>query len=68
VLVVVSAGGEARFVVAPEARLWIGSRRATVDRLATSRGAQATVAWSEADGRRTTHTVRLVRGHGDRER
>jgi hypothetical protein len=65
VLVVVSAGGEARFVVAPEARLWIGSRRSAVDRLTTSRGTQATVAWTETDGRRTTHTVRLARGRGD---
>jgi hypothetical protein len=68
VLVVASITGEESFFVAPEARLWIGSRRAAVDRLAASAGAQVTVAWSVADGCRTTHTVRLARGRGDRER
>ncbi|MFN8096098.1 MAG: hypothetical protein U0599_28440 [Vicinamibacteria bacterium] len=67
VLVVLSAGRAAAFVVAPEARLWIGSRRASVDLLCASTGAQATIAWSEADGRRTTHTVRLARGRGERD-
>ena len=69
VLVLRSALGDSRFVVAPEAQLWIGSRRASVERLATSVGAQATVAYSEADGVATTHTVRLARGgRADRER
>ena len=68
VLVLQSALGDTRFVVAPEARLWIGSGRAPVERLATSRGAQATVAYSEVDGVATTHTVRLARGRADRER
>jgi hypothetical protein len=64
--VVGSAWGERSFVLVPDARLWIGSHRVAVDRLAASAGAQATVAWSEEDGRRTTHTVRLARGRVER--
>lgn len=68
VLVLQSALGDSRFVVAPEARLWIGSRRVPVERLATSVGVQATVAYSDADGVATTHTVRLARGKVERDR
>ena len=68
VLVLKSALGDSRFVVAPEARLWIGSRRVPVERLATSVGVQATVAYSDADGVATTHTVRLARGKVERDR
>jgi hypothetical protein len=60
VLTVVSATGSTEFRVAADARAWLGNRRLPVDRLAAYSGVQVTVAWSEADGVRTTHTVRLV--------
>jgi hypothetical protein len=69
VLVLRAAGEETSFVVAADARLWVGTRHVALDRLAASLGAQATVAYAEREGVRTTHTVRLARGRaqeGDR--
>ena len=53
-----SSTGTAEFLVAADARFWLGSRRLPVGQLRTHTGAQVTVAWSEVDGVRTTHTVR----------
>jgi fermentation-respiration switch protein FrsA (DUF1100 family) len=61
VLTVRSATGSSEFHVATDARAWQGSRRLPVRELGAHVGAQATVAWSEAGGARTTHTVRLAR-------
>jgi hypothetical protein len=63
VLTVRSATGSAEFHVAPDARAWLASRRLPVSRLGEHIGAQVTVAWSETDGERTTHTVRLAKPH-----
>jgi hypothetical protein len=60
VLTVLSATGSSEFHVAFDARAWEGSRRLPVKELAVHMGAQVTVAWSEAGGVRTTHTVRLA--------
>ena len=46
--------------MASDARAWLGNRRLPVSQLGAHAGAQVTVAWSEADGVRTTHTVRLA--------
>ena len=59
VLTVRNATGSLEFHVAADARLWLGSRRLPVAQLGTHAGAQVTVAWSEAGGVRTTHTVRV---------
>ena len=58
ILTVLSSTGTAEFLVAADARFWLGSRRLPVGQLRTHTGAQVTVAWSEVDGVRTTHTVR----------
>jgi hypothetical protein len=55
-----SASGSSKFQVAPDARAFLGNRRLPVSQLGLHTGAQATVAWSETAGVRTTHTVRLV--------
>ena len=57
---VASAGGSSEFTVATDARVWLGSRRLSVRQLPQHLGEQVTVSWSEADGVRTTHTVRLL--------
>jgi len=59
VLTVLSASGSKEFHVATDARLWLGSRRVPVSQLSARAGAQVTVAWSDVDGVRTTHTVRV---------
>jgi hypothetical protein len=58
VLTVHSASGSSEFHVASDARFWLGNRRVPVSQLRTHAGAQVTIAWSEHDGVRTTHTVR----------
>jgi hypothetical protein len=60
VLTVLSASGSSEFRVAPDARAWLGSRRLPVGHLGAHTGMQVTVAWSEVNGERTTHTVRLA--------
>jgi hypothetical protein len=60
VLTVLSATGSSEFHVAPDARAWLGRRRLPVSQLGAHTGMQVTVAWSEANGQRTTHTVRLA--------
>jgi hypothetical protein len=64
VLTVQSATGSSEFHVAADARAWQGSRRLPVRELGAHIGAQVTVAWSEAGGVRTTHTVRLAESRG----
>lgn len=59
VLTIRNAAGSLEFHVTADARLWLGSRRVPVAQLGTHAGAQVTVAWSEAGGVRTTHTVRV---------
>jgi phage baseplate assembly protein gpV len=59
-LKVQSATGSSEFHVASDARAWEGSRRLRVGDLPAHVGEQVTVAWSEADGVRVTHTVRLA--------
>lgn len=60
VLAVRNATGSQEFLVAADARLWRGSRRLPVGQLGAYLGAQITLAWSEAGGVRTTHTVRVT--------
>ena len=60
VLTIRNATGSLEFHVAADARFWLGNRRLPVAQLGTHAGAQVTVAWSEADGVRTTHTVRVT--------
>jgi hypothetical protein len=59
-LTVRSATGQSEFHVAGDARVWLGTRRLPTRQLAAQAGAQVTVAWSEAGGVRTTHTVRVA--------
>lgn len=59
VLTVRNATGSLEFRVAVDARFWLGSHRVPLAQLAAHTGGQVTVAWSEADGVRTTHTVRV---------
>ncbi len=59
-LTVRSASGVAEFHVAADARVWFGTRRLPAHELGAHEGAQVTLAWSEADGVRTTHTVRVA--------
>ena len=54
--------GSSLYRVAADARVWMGRHRLAVSDLAKHLGAQTTVAFAEADGVRTTHTVRLVDG------
>lgn len=63
-LTVSSASGSSAFHLAPDARVWLGNRRLPVAQLKARVGAQVTVSWSEADGVRTTHTVRLAEPAG----
>ena len=60
VLAIQAATGSTEFHVAADARAWLGSRSLPVSQLGAHVGAQVTVAWSEVEGLRTTHTVRLV--------
>jgi len=60
VLAIRAATGSTEFHVATDARAWLGSRRLPLSQLGVHVGAQVTVAWSEADGVRTTHTVRVA--------
>jgi hypothetical protein len=60
VLTLRNATGFSEFHVAADARFWLGNRRLPVRELGAHAGAQVTVAWSEADGVRTTHTVRVT--------
>ncbi len=60
VLTLHSASGVSTFQVAGDARAWLGRRRLPVGQLGAHLGAQVTVAFGEADGVRTTHTVRLA--------
>ena len=55
-----SATGLAEFHVADDARVWLGNRRMPARQLGAHAGAQVTLSWSEADGVRTTHTVRIA--------
>jgi hypothetical protein len=66
VLTVLSATGSSEFHVAPDARAWLGSRRLPVSQLEVHAGTQVTVAWSEAGGVRTSHTVRLTESRAAR--
>lgn len=66
VLTVLSATGSSEFHVAPDARAWLGSRRLPVSQLGAHTGTQVTVAWSEAGGVRTSHTVRLTESRAAR--
>jgi hypothetical protein len=68
VLTVQSATGTSVFHVATDARAWAGSRRLAVRELGAHVGAQVTVAWSEAGGVKTTHTVRLSEVESAREK
>ena len=63
-LTVSSASGSTAYHLAPDARVWLGNRRLPVAQLKARLGAQVTVSWSEADGVRTTHTVRLADAPG----
>jgi phage baseplate assembly protein gpV len=58
-LTVRSAAGSKEFLVSADARLWLGRRTVPVSQLASRVGAEVTVAWSDVDGVRTTHTVRV---------
>jgi hypothetical protein len=60
VLTVRSATGSSEFRVAADARFWLGRRRLPLSKLAVQAGAQVTVAWSDSEGVRTTHTVRVA--------
>jgi hypothetical protein len=60
VITVRSATGSSEFHVATDARFWLGRRRLPVSQLSAHTGEQVTVAWSERDGVRTTHTVRVT--------
>jgi phage baseplate assembly protein gpV len=60
VLTACNAAGSSDFHVAADARVWLGNRRLPIAQLGAHAGAQVTVAWSEADGVRTTHTVRVT--------
>ena len=60
VLTVRSAAGSSEFEVAGDARIWVGTRRLPIGRLSAYAGAQVMVAWSEREGRRITHTVRVT--------
>ena len=60
VLTVRSATGSREFLVAEDARIWLGNRRLPVSQLGAHAGAQVTVAWSRTDSVRTTHTVRVT--------
>jgi hypothetical protein len=66
VLTVLSATGFSEFHVVAGARAWLGNRRLPVSQLGEHAGTQVTVAWSEADGVRTTHTVRLAESRAAR--
>ncbi len=59
-LTVASATGSTAFRLASDARVWLGNRRLPIAQLKTRIGAQVTVSWSEADGVRTSHTLRLA--------
>jgi phage baseplate assembly protein gpV len=64
-LTVSSATGSTAFHLASDARVWLGTRRLPVAQLKSKVGAQVTVSFSETDGLRTSHTVRLaVEGPG----
>ena len=60
VLTVSSASGSAPYHLAADARVWLGNHRLPVAELPSHVGAQVTVSWSDSDGVRTTHTVRLA--------
>jgi len=60
VLTVASASGSTPYHLAADARVWLGNHRLPVAELPSHVGAQVTVSWSDADGVRTTHTVRLA--------
>ena len=65
-LVVQTALGRTTYLVAEDARAWLGTRRLALDHLVRHLGAQATVAYREVGGLRVTHTVRLrERGNGE---
>jgi phage baseplate assembly protein gpV len=59
-LTVTSVSGSTTFHLATDARVWLGRKRLPVSQLKTRVGAQVTVSWSEAEGVRTTHTVRVA--------
>ena len=59
-LTVASAIGSAAYHLAADARVWLGNKRLPVSQLKARVGVQVTVSWSDADGVRTTHTVRLA--------
>ena len=59
VLTLTSATGSAGFHLSADARVWLGNRRLPVSKLAAHLGSQVTVSWSEVEGVRTTHTVRV---------
>jgi len=68
VLTIRSSAGPSEFHVAADARLWLDTRRLPVNQLGAYAGAQVTVAWSDRDGVRTTHTVRVTEARAVRRR
>src|SRR5574341_766614 len=60
VLTVRSATGSTQFQLAADARVWLGNRRLPLRELGAYAGGQVTLAWSDSDGVRTTHTVRVT--------
>ena len=65
-LTVSSASGSTAFHLASDARVWLGNRRLAVAQLEACIGAQVTVSWSDEDGVRTTHTVRVAADPGSK--
>jgi hypothetical protein len=59
-LTVSSATGSTAFHLASDARIWLGNKRMAVALLKARVGAQVTISFSETDGVRTSHTVRLA--------
>ncbi len=59
-LTIQAATGASSYAVAADARAWFGTRRLPLARLSTHLGVQATVAYTETEGVRVTHTVRLA--------
>ena len=54
-----SVVGRTVYHAAEDTRVWLGTHRLPLDQLSRHLGAQATLAYGEAEGRRVTHTVRL---------
>lgn len=52
--------GSTTFTLAPDAKVWAGSKSVAVDALASDTGAKATVSYSESGGQKTAKTVRVA--------